>query len=74
MNTLEPGDEGLIIPGSTTIEEALQIFAETAGDKLIITDRKGHKVGRLTVEDLIRGIRRPTTAEIQAERRLHLPE
>lgn len=68
MNTLEPGDEGLIIPGSTTIEEALQIFAETAGDKLIITDRKGLKVGRLTVEDLIRGIRRPTAAEIKAEK------
>lgn len=67
MNALEPGDEGPVIKGSTTIEEALQIFAETAGDKLIITDRKGLKVGRLTVEDLIRGIRRPTTAEIQAE-------
>ncbi len=67
MKELDPADEGPLVKGSTTIEEALQIFAETEGDRLIITDRKGNKIGRLTVEDLIRGIRRPTTAEIEAE-------
>jgi len=67
MKDYEPSDEGPLVKGSTTIEEALQIFAETDGDRLIITDRKGNKVGRLTVEDLIRGIRRPTAEEIEAE-------
>ncbi|MFO7746250.1 MAG: glycine betaine/L-proline ABC transporter ATP-binding protein [Orrella sp.] len=67
MNPIQDGDDGPVIKGSTTIEEALQIFAETAGNKLIITDRKGVKIGRLTVEDLIRGIRRPTTKEIEAD-------
>lgn len=67
MKDYDPADEGPLVKGSTTIEEALQIFAETAGDRLIITDRKGNKVGRLTVEDLIRGIRRPTTEEIEAD-------
>jgi len=67
MNPIQDGDDGPLIKGSTTIEEALQIFAETAGNKLIITDRKGVKIGRLTVEDLIRGIRRPTTKEIEAD-------
>lgn len=67
MKPLEPDDQGPLVKGSTTIEEALQIFAETEGDRLIITDRKGNKVGHLTVEDLIRGMRRPTTAEIEAE-------
>jgi glycine betaine/proline transport system ATP-binding protein len=67
MEPFQEGDVGPIIKNNTTIEEALQIFAETAGDKLVITDKKGEKVGRLTVEDLIRGIRRPTTAEIQAD-------
>jgi len=67
MKDYDPADEGPLVKGSTTIEEALQIFAETEGDRLIITDRKGNKIGRLTVEDLIRGIRRPTTEEIEAE-------
>ena len=67
MNPLQEGDEGPVITANTTIEEALQVFAETAGDKLVITNKKGDRVGRLTVEDLIRGIRRPTTAEIQAD-------
>ena len=66
MKPFEPTDEGPIVKGSTTIEAALQIFAETDGDRLIITDRRGEKVGRLTVEDLIRGMRRPTSAEIEA--------
>jgi glycine betaine/proline transport system ATP-binding protein len=66
MKPLEPGDEGPSIKGSTTIESALQTFAETEGDRLIITDRKGNRVGRLTVEELIRGMRRPTTEEIEA--------
>lgn len=65
MKPFEPDDQGPLVKGSTTIEEALQIFAETEGDRLIITDRKGNKVGRLTVEDLIRGMRRPTTEEIE---------
>jgi predicted transcriptional regulator len=67
MKPLQTTDQGPLVKGSTTIEEALQIFAETEGDRLIITDRKGNKVGRLTVEDLIRGMRRQTTEEIQAE-------
>lgn len=67
MKDYDPADEGPLVKGSTTIEEALQIFAETEGDRLIITDRKGNKIGRLTVEDLIRGIRRPTTEEIEAD-------
>lgn len=67
MKPLEPDDQGPLVKGSTTIEEALQIFAETEGDRLIITDRKGNKIGRLTVEDLIRGMRRQTTEEIEAE-------
>jgi glycine betaine/proline transport system ATP-binding protein len=67
MKPLQAGDEGPLIKGSTTIEEALQIFAQTDGDRLIITDRQGQPVGRLTVEDMIRGMRRPTTAEIQAD-------
>ncbi len=66
MKPIEPLDEGPIVQGTTTIEEALQIFAETAGDKLIITDRQGQRIGRLTVEDMIRGMRRPTTEEIHA--------
>ena len=66
MKPLEPTDQGPLVKGSSTIEAALQIFAETEGDRLIITDRRGEKVGRLTVEDLIRGMRRPTTAEIDA--------
>lgn len=67
MKPLEPGDQGPLVKGSTTIEEALQIFAETEGDRLIITDRKGNKVGHLTIEDMIRGMRRPTTEEIEAD-------
>ena len=67
MKPLQAGDEGPLIKGSTTIEEALQIFAQTDGDRLIIIDRQGLPVGRLTVEDMIRGMRRPTTAEIQAD-------
>jgi glycine betaine/proline transport system ATP-binding protein len=66
MKPLQAGDEGPLIKGSTTIEEALQIFAQTDGDRLIIIDRQGQPMGRLTVEDMIRGMRRPTTAEIQA--------
>lgn len=66
MKPVEPHDQGPIVKGTTTIEEALQIFAETAGDKLIITDRQGQRIGRLTVEDMIRGMRRPTTEEIHA--------
>jgi glycine betaine/proline transport system ATP-binding protein len=66
MKPIEPGDEGPVVKGSTTIEAALQIFAETEGDRLIITDRRGERIGRLTVEDLIRGMRRPTSAEIDA--------
>ena len=66
MEPLEPGDDGPLIKGSTTIESALQTFAETEGDRLIITDRRGNRVGRLTVEEMIRGMRRPTTEEIEA--------
>lgn len=66
MKPLEPTDQGPLVKGSATIEAALQIFAETEGDRLIITDRRGEKIGRLTVEDLIRGMRRPTSAEIDA--------
>lgn len=65
MKPFEPDDQGPLVKGNATIEEALQIFAETEGDRLIITDRKGNKVGHLTVEDLIRGMRRPTSAEIE---------
>jgi glycine betaine/proline transport system ATP-binding protein len=67
MKPLQAGDQGPLIKGNTTIEAALQIFAQTDGDRLIITDRHGQPVGRLTVEDMIRGMRRPTTAEIQAD-------
>jgi glycine betaine/proline transport system ATP-binding protein len=67
MKPLEEGDKGPIVKGSTTIESALQILAESTSDRLIITDRRGEKVGHLTIEDLIRGMRRPTSAEIQAE-------
>jgi hypothetical protein len=42
-------------------------LAESTSDRLIITDRRGQQVGRLTIEDLIRGMRRPTSAEIQAD-------
>ncbi len=66
MKPIEPDDQGPVVKGNTTIEAALQIFAETEGDRLIITDRRGERVGRLTVEDLIRGMRRPTTAEIES--------
>jgi glycine betaine/proline transport system ATP-binding protein len=66
MKPLDANDVGPVVKGNTTIESALQIFAETEGDRLIITDRRGEKVGRLTVEDLIRGMRRPTSAEIDA--------
>lgn len=67
MKPLEIGDKGPIVKGSTTIETALQIVAESTSDRLIITNRRGQQVGRLTIEDLIRGMRRPTSAEIQAD-------
>lgn len=67
MKPIEQGDQGPEIKGSTTIESALQILAESTSDRLIITDRRGQRVGHLTIEDLIRGMRRPTSAEIQAQ-------
>jgi len=67
MKPLEESDKGPVVKGSMTIEAAMQILAESSSDRLIITDRKGVKVGRLTIEDLIRGMRRPTSAEIQAD-------
>lgn len=69
MKPLEPGDKGPIVKGSTTIEVAMQILAESTSDRIVITDRRGQQVGKLTIEDLIRGIRRPTSAEIQADAR-----
>ncbi|AWB35439.1 quaternary amine ABC transporter ATP-binding protein [Orrella marina] len=67
MNKPQETDSGPVIKPNTTIETALQIFAESSSDHLIVADRSGTRVGRLTVEDLIRGMRRPSQSEIQAQ-------
>lgn len=67
MNSPQESDSGPVIKPNTTIETALQIFAESSSDHLIVADRSGTRIGRLTVEDLIRGMRRPSQTEIQAQ-------
>lgn len=67
MNDVHEHDDGPVIKPNTTIETALQIFAESSSDHLVVADRSGRRVGRLTVEDLIRGMRRPSQAEIEAQ-------
>lgn len=58
------GETGPAVSSRTTIEAALQVLAQSDGHLLLIHDRQGRCVGRLTVDDLIRGMRRPTTEEI----------
>lgn len=67
MKPLIPGDNGPEVNQRTTIEAALQVIAHSDGAVLLITDPQGQRIGRLTVDDLIRGMRRPTSQEIHQE-------
>jgi len=67
MKPLQPNDTGPKVRGTTTIEAALQVLAQSDGHLLIITDRQARPVGRLTVDDLIRGMRRATSEEIRQD-------
>jgi len=67
MKPLQPNDTGPSVRGTTTIEAALQVLAQSDGHLLIITDRQENPIGRLTVDDLIRGMRRATSEEIRQD-------
>ena len=65
MKPLDSDSNGPSLPSSTTLEQALQVFAEHSSNHIIIVNRKGEKIGKLTLEDLILGMKRPTIEEIK---------
>ncbi|MFW8565352.1 quaternary amine ABC transporter ATP-binding protein [Orrella sp. 11846] len=64
MSAARPEDTGPRVRGTTTIETALQIFAESSSDHLIVVNRQDEAIGHLNVEDMIRGMRRPSQTDI----------
>jgi glycine betaine/proline transport system ATP-binding protein len=68
MNPLDSdANDGPSLPSSTTLEQALQVFAENSSNHIIIVNRKGEKIGKLTLEDLIMGMKRPTIEKIKED-------
>ena len=67
MHADDPSVEGPSMSGSTTLEQALQFFAENNVEHAVIHNRSNQRVGVLSIADLIRGMKRPTIEEIQAE-------
>ncbi len=67
MKPYQDGAEGPELRGSTTLEQALQTFAEQSIDRAIVTNRQGARVGYVTIEDVINGMRRPTVEEIHGD-------
>ncbi len=65
MEPMDPEADGPEMLGSTTLEQALQIFAEHSTDHAVIVNKRKEKIGKLTIEDLIRGMKRPTLQEIR---------
>ena len=51
----------------TTLEQALQAFGNLSVDQSIIVDQSGEKIGTLTIDHLIRAMKRPEIEEIKAE-------
>ena len=49
----------------TTLEEALQAFGNLSVDQAIIVDQGGEKIGTLTIDQLIRAMKRPEIKEIK---------
>lgn len=64
MSAARSEDTGPRVRGTTTIETALQIFAESSSDHLIVVNRQDEPIGHLSVEDMIRGMRRPSQTDI----------
>ncbi len=67
MEPLNADEEGPNICASATLEEALQVFAEHATDNLVIVSDKGEKMGQLTLQNLIRGMKRPTIKKVKGD-------
>ncbi len=67
MHADDPSVEGPSMSGATTLEQALQFFAENNVEHAVIHNRSNQRVGVLSIADLIRGMKRPTIEEIQAE-------
>ena len=67
MGPLDLKDDGPKMSEFTTLEEALQAFENLSVDHTIIVNQGGEKIGRLTIDDLIRGMKRPDIQEITTE-------
>ena len=65
MRPLDLETDGPSMSGLTTLEQALQVFGTLATDKLIIVDQNEKKIGILTLEQLIKSMKRPEAEEIK---------
>lgn len=67
MKPLDTYANGPNMLSSTTLEQALQVFAEQSTSQTIIVNGNGEKIGKLTLDDLIFGMKRPTIEEIKED-------
>ena len=65
MGPLDIDVDGPHMSEFTTLEEALQAFGNLSVDQTIIVDQGGAKIGTLTIDQLIRAMKRPEIKEIK---------
>ena len=65
MGPLDIDVDGPHISEFTTLEEALKAFGNLSVDQAIIVDQGGEKIGTLTIDQLIRAMKRPEIKEIK---------
>ena len=65
MGPLDIDVDGPHMSEFTTLEEALQAFGNLSVDQAIIVDQGGEKIGTLTIDQLIRAMKRPEIKEIK---------
>ena len=65
MGPLDIETDGPNMSGLTTLEEALEAFGNLATDKITIVDQNEKKIGILTLDQLIKSMKRPEAEEIK---------
>ena len=67
MGPLDLKADGPHMSEFTTLEQALQAFENLSVDHTIIVNQSGEQIGKLTIDDLIRGMKRPNIQKIKEE-------
>ena len=64
MGPLDVDADGPHMSEFTTLEEALQAFGNLSVEQTIIVDQDGEKIGTLTIDQLIRAMKRPEIEKV----------